>query len=413
MKILLSNVACSPIGGSELYFGWSAVKCLAQDHELWVLTNPRHRPELEVAQAQGSVPPTVKFIYVSQIKAWHQNQLKARIQAWKEYIQFTGSILAVAQKLHAQEQFDLVHHVTYATWRVASPLWRLGVPFVFGPIGGNEHFPLSFLRSLSATAATFEIVRMLAGGASRFSPAVRTCIRRSAHMLVANEETESLIRNLRGSSAGITRLTPAFYSEEKIREFAGPAVEKNVTGPIRLFAGGKLEGRKGVALALQALARVKQQGVKFQYRLGGEGPEAGHLQQLIVQLGLKDEVILGEPLRGPAYLGELRETHVFLLPSFRESAGLTMMEAMLSGCVPIVADCAGPGNIVTADCGYKIPVSNAERMIDEMARVIVELDANRKIILKKGTAARERIATAFSEQNYRRTINAVYASVKK
>jgi len=282
---------------------------------------------------------------------------------------------------------------------------------VFGPIGGNEHFPLRFLPTLSFTAATFELVRMLASRASRLSPAVKTCIRRSAHVLVANEETESLIKDMRGSSAGITRLAQAFYSEEKIKEFAGHA--KDTTGPLRLFAGGKVEGRKGMAMALQALARVKQQGVKFRYRLGGEGPEAAHLQQLVARLGLRDEVILGEPLRGEGYRRELRETHIYLLPSLRESAGLTMMEAMLAGCVPIVADCAGPGNIVTADCGFKIPVTKPEKMIEDMAKAILELDANRKKILIMGAAAAARIATTFSEQNYRRTINAVYASVKK
>ena len=38
MKILISAIACNPYLGSGNYFGWSAVKCLAQDHELWVMS---------------------------------------------------------------------------------------------------------------------------------------------------------------------------------------------------------------------------------------------------------------------------------------------------------------------------------------------------------------------------------------
>jgi hypothetical protein len=74
----------------------------------------------------------------------------------------------------------------------------------------------------------------------------------------------------------------------------------------------------------------------------------------------------------------------------------------------VVADCGGPGFIVTEECGYKIPVINREQMIVQMAAVITELDRDRKIILEKGQAARKRIATAFSEDNYRKTVNAVY-----
>jgi glycosyltransferase involved in cell wall biosynthesis len=46
---------------------------------------------------------------------------------------------------------------------------------------------------------------------------------------------------------------------------------------------------------------------------------------------------------------ELRAAHIYLLPSLRDSAGITLAEAMLAGCVPVVADCAGPGEIVTEE----------------------------------------------------------------
>jgi len=124
-------------------------------------------------------------------------------------------------------------------------------------------------------------------------------------------------------------------------------------------------------------------------------------------------VEFAENLRGEAYQRELGRTHVFLLPSLRESAGLTMMEAMLAGAVPVVADCGGPGFIVTETCGYKIPVLNREQMVAQLADTIIAIDRNRQIILEKGRAASRRIATEFSEENYRAKVNAVYRSVSK
>src|SRR5271165_4740844 len=35
MKILIAAIACSPAMGSEAYIGWSAVRALAERHEIW------------------------------------------------------------------------------------------------------------------------------------------------------------------------------------------------------------------------------------------------------------------------------------------------------------------------------------------------------------------------------------------
>jgi glycosyltransferase involved in cell wall biosynthesis len=153
--------------------------------------------------------------------------------------------------------------------------------------------------------------------------------------------------------------------------------------------------------------------VDFRYRLASNGPEIAHLKELAARLGLQREVLFTDSLQGEDYQRELGATQVYLLPSLRESSGLTMMEAMLAGCVPVVADCGGPGIIVTAACGCKIPVVNREQMVVQLAETIINLDRDRNLILEKGRAAAQRIATDFSDENYRKTVNAVYAAVMK
>ena len=411
MKVLISAIACAPRSGSELYFGWSAVKALAHDHELCVMTSARHRPELEQAAAEGQVPSNVRFVYAGHFDEYHPNRMLARFQSWKEYIHFSKDILPLAKRLHETEKFDLVHHVTYATWRVASPLWQLGIPLVFGPIGGNEQFPTRLFPILSPSAAAFELARMASNVASRFSPGVRNCIRRAAHIFVANAETEQLVKTMRGSGNNISRLMAGFYSDAQVAAFARFVPDKNLDGPLRLFAAGNMEGRKGAALALQALAKAKKAGVNFVYRLGANGPEIPHLKRLAAKLDLNREVLFADNLHGEDYQRELGRTHIFLLPSLRESVGLTMMEAMLSGCVPVVASGGGPGFIVTPECGFKIRVCSWQQLEEQLAETIIAIDRDRKIISEKGRLAMQRIATAFSEENYRKTINAAYQSV--
>ena len=85
-----------------------------------------------------------------------------------------------------------------------------------------------------------------------------------------------------------------------------------------------------------------------------------------------------------------------------------MMEAMLAGCVPIVADCGGPGQIVTEACGWKIPVNSRSGMIDALVQAIATTDRNRELLRQKGSLASQRIAAGFSEDGYRRTVNEAY-----
>jgi len=410
MKVLVSAIACTPYSGSESYFGWSAVQCLARDHDLWVLTSGRNRPDFDRALAEGLVPSNIHFSYANRFKEWPANRMKARLQSWIEYRDYSQDIPALARTLHQTVHFDLVHHVTIATWRIPSPLWRLGIPLVWGPVGGNERFPFGLYPILSPSAMCFELVRTLSNLVSRNSPSIRKCARQAAHILAANPETETLLKQLRGRASGVSLLSPAFYSQSKIEAFTAAASGRDCQAPLRFFAGGQLEGRKGIALALSALARLKNQGLKFSYHLGGGGPELNHVRRLVDRLGLRENVVFG-PWAGAAYLKELAASHVFLLPSLRESAGLTMMEAMLAGCAPIVANCGGPGHIVTETCGWKIPVGSRSSMIDALVQVIATMDRNRELLQHKGSLAAQRIATGFSEDAYRRTVNAIYHSV--
>ena len=209
----------------------------------------------------------------------------------------------------------------------------------------------------------------------------------------------------------MSQLLAYFYSNAALTSATEHAAPKKIDGPLRLFAGGSMDGRKGVALALHALARAKTRGLKFSYRFGGKGPEFNGIQQLAAKLGLQDEVRLGNPLTGQAYKDELQAAHVYLLPSLRDSAGITLAEAMLAGCVPVVADCGGPGQIVTGECGFKVAATTPNALIEELSGILLRLDQNRNLILEKGAAAARRIATGFSEEHYRATINGVYQSV--
>jgi hypothetical protein len=131
LKVLISAIACSPSSGSEGAAGWNWVIALSSRHELWVLTHKGNEADIVAAMKQGKVPANVKFQFVGEKKRHHPNRLIARFQDWYWYIEWTRQALPVAKELSAKIDFDLVHHISYSTWRVACPLQSLGLP-LFG-----------------------------------------------------------------------------------------------------------------------------------------------------------------------------------------------------------------------------------------------------------------------------------------
>jgi len=409
-KILISAIACDPFGASESLHGWLVCRSLAAIADLWLLVSAEHRAGVDKGRSAGLVPDNMHFIFVGEAKRYHENRIFARMQSWARYMAFNRSLLPVAQELHEQEHFDLAHHVTYSTWRVGSPLWRLGIPFIWGPISGTEVFPLrKFAHILSPSGKAFETARVLGGLYSRANPEVRHSLRHAFHVFAAHREAVPHLAALRGTSDGISVLSYYTFTPETVATYARPAWPVRPSEkPLKILAGGNLEGRKGVALALQGLAIAKKAGARFSYRVTGRGPELEHLQRLAEQLGIAEDVCLGQGFPREDYIPELQDTDLYLLPSLREGGGLTMMEAMLAGCVPIVADAGGPGTAVADGCGVRIPIHSPEQMAREIAGAIVRFDQNRNLIAQTGAAAARHIAQQYSHERFIAAIRQVY-----
>ncbi len=95
MKILVTAIACSPILGSEAYVGWSAVRALSRNHELWVIINDLSKEGAQAAVAKGEVPGNIHFIYHGRsrekfdktfLSPWHPNRLIARVGSWLQLL---------------------------------------------------------------------------------------------------------------------------------------------------------------------------------------------------------------------------------------------------------------------------------------------------------------------------------------
>lgn len=408
MKILVSAVACSPLEGSEGAVGWNAVLRIARKHEVRVLTHRQFESGWIEARNSGLLPDSVEVRFLGEDRPWHPNRLVARMQSWWRYLDFSKRVLPAALAWHRDDPVDLVHQVTYATWRVPSSLWRMPVPLVWGPLGGAGRIPRDFRGILSGQAKLMEAARDLQGWRAESSKAFADCVRESAVVIAANEEAELFLKRHRGDRP-MLRLPVAFLSDGKIARFRRDASMPVWDGPLRLFAGGNMIGSKGLAMAVRALARVKAAGVDFRYTVAGGGPEIPKIEALVAELGLGDRVHFHPGYRGDDYIRKLHGSDIYFLPSLRETLGMTMLDAMLAGCLAVVADASAPGEIVRMAGGVAVKASTPEEMEAGLAEAVIGLDRDRIALRDRAERAGFRVAESFSQNRFDETLDRAYA----
>lgn len=113
-------------------------------------------------------------------------------------------------------------------------------------------------------------------------------------------------------------------------------------------------------------------------------------------LGITNRIDFHMGFDGDAYRQQLKDSHIFILPSFRENAPGTILEAMLAGCVPVVVNASAQGDIVDRKFGFKIPNGSASQITADIADALVQLAHKPARRILKG-----QLASQYVTKNYR------------
>jgi glycosyltransferase involved in cell wall biosynthesis len=229
-------------------------------------------------------------------------------------------------------------------------------------------------------------------------------------VVAANGESEEFLTGFRRGRP-MARHWPVFFTGEQLKRLASAKANRlQQDGPLRLFAGGNLEGRKGVSLALRAIAELRRLGVDVTFLFAGGGPELASLTGMAEHLGIADRVRFHQGFLGSDYLAELGQADVYFLPSFRETCPITLLEAVLAGCYPIVADTSGAGEIVRAIGGTAVSTHSPDETVRELVAAAQWADQHRDEIRAQAQVASTTVAQMFCEDSYLAGVDRIYAT---
>lgn len=411
MKILLMAYECSPYRGSEWAVGWGRLLQAARVAEVHVVTSESNHAALERARGEGLLPGGVAFHTPAPDARLRRLERKPGLFAYNyvAYEHWQRLAFELARALHARERFDVVHQVNVVTFREPGYCWQLDVPFLWGPVGGSQNFPLRFLPILPPGEAFKEGMRGVSNWISlRSKPRVRQAAKASAALLAANSTNRRDYERVFGRPVEL-------LLETGLGDLPGPdhlrfeARLAHPEDPLRMLWSGECQSRKALPVLLRALASLPPERA-WSLRVLGDGPQRPRWQAEAARLGLRERVRFEGRLPFPQAVAAMHAADLFCFTSLRDTSGNVVLEALAAG-VPVVCfDHQGVGDMVSEDCGWKLPVRTPRRALRDWAEALREAFEHPAALLRKSQAATVR-ARAFAWDGNGDRVNTLYGEL--
>lgn len=174
---------------------------------------------------------------------------------------------------------------------------------------------------------------------------------------------------------------------------------------------GRLVEKKGTAVLIAAMARLRSAGVEARLSIVGDGPLRGPLQRHAERMGVAEAVQFHGALPSEEVAAWLARAWLLALPSVTarngDAEGLptVLVEAAASGVPAVATDHMGNGEIVLdGRTGFLV----AERDPAALAARLAELLASPELRARMGGAARHHAEQGFDIRRQTRALEALY-----
>ena len=298
-------------------------------------------------------------------------------------------------------RYDVVHRVTPLSPTAPSSLARhcrhAGIPFLLGPLNGGLPWHPEYNRERVKEREWLSYIRKV----YTILPSIRSTYRNSAAIIAGSRHTSKEL-----SRYG----RPMIYIPENgidISRFGRAGKRRKPRDKLRLVFVGRLVPYKGADIALEACSGLLQAG-KAHFDIIGDGPDMQELQALVAKLGVKNAITLHGWKSHDSVADLLQKADVMVFPSVREFGGGVVLEAMACGVVPIVVDYGGPGELVTPECGFTVPIGPRSTLTRNLEAVIADIANSAYDLDVMSAAAVERINKLYSWQAKGGQLSAVY-----
>jgi glycosyltransferase involved in cell wall biosynthesis len=171
---------------------------------------------------------------------------------------------------------------------------------------------------------------------------------------------------------------------------------------------GRIHKIKGLDLLTKAFAALAKSSDDI--KLVITGPDRGYLsslKKLVADLEISDKLLFTGPLYGQEKLKAYIDADVYVLPSFYEIFGQTVLEACACGTPVIVTDRCGLADVISGQAGLVVPYDQ-----EQLENALTNILNNNKMRREFGEKGKLLVRERFNWEKIAEQIESVYQRVR-
>ncbi|MDK6079277.1 glycosyltransferase family 4 protein [Massilia varians] len=375
-SVLLMAYQISPSKGSEYSVGWNFAIELAKRNKVYVLCGASGEHMGDTVEIESHLQlypnPNIILLPIRPTKL-------ARLINWFNKIGF-GPLFYfafslwhkeayfAAKALVARERIDVVHQLGPIGFREPGYLWKLGLPHVWGPVGGALFVKPALLAHLPWRDKVFlRFKNWINHLQLRYSKRVQTAARTAFGLTFCSSENKESFEKYFGLSGPVVAEQGAFKIVR--RDWAStPASD----GSVRLVWAGRMARQKNLAFLLSALSLIDRCS-KWKLHLIGDGPQRNALFTMAEELGLNDRIQWHGKISREKTIELMGSCNIHVMTSLFEGNPAVVFETISLGVPTISLELGGMRDVLAGDNGVLVPVTTYDKTLHAYVKSLQQL----------------------------------------
>lgn len=380
LNILINAYAVAPNWGSEQGMAWNWITNIAKYCKCYIITEGEWRSEIEEAIKTHPNGKNMQFYYnpvPEKVRKMCWNQGDWRFYYY--YHKWQKKTLEIAVSICNEHKIDVIHQLNMVGFREPGLLWKIkGIPYVWGPVGGMENIPTSYLKNVDWKQNIFcRIKNTINTLQYKYQPSVRNAVKHSDVLISAVKGVEKVFREVYKRDSFLINETGCTIVTNRDTKQTS-AINDNNT--FNLIWVGKFDFRKQLEIALYTIAKLKELDVKLHICGTGSEQQVNAYRKLCSDLCIEDKCVWHGKTDNKKVMELMQQMDIFFFTSIMDLTSTVTLEAIQNRLPIVCHDTCGFGNIVNNEIGRKIELKTSQNSINDFAKVIEELYHNRHIL---------------------------------
>jgi glycosyltransferase involved in cell wall biosynthesis len=369
----------SPTRGSEYSVAWNYVSRMSRNNDLVVLygSSGDHMGDFHELENYLKMKPivNVEFIQVKPtrfVNALNTLNRKGILQYsfYFAYRFWQNSVYKVAKSVVQSQHIDLIHFLNPIGYREPGKLWKLNLPYIWGPIGGVNNIPAKLFPALQIRDKIKFLFRFVVNFSQiRWNIRLRKALKKTDLLLTATTENQQKFESIHNKES-------IYLAENAIHQiFNFRNLEFDENEKLHFTWIGSIDGRKALIILLEALLLVDKRS-KISIDIIGDGPLKEDLMDFARKHRIEDCLNWHGNIPRSQVFEILGKSRLNIITSLSEGNPTTIWESMSLGVPTLTLDHCGMHDTICSNCGIKLNIESYRQVVSALASELDRLSAN-------------------------------------